>query len=57
MQECYTTLVWDTDLTSQECLKHALSKVLGLGIVVGGSIVKVPQIIKVRLKFTITLSS
>lgn len=39
--------MWNTDLADHACLKHALSKALGLGIVLGGSIVKVPQIIKI----------
>ncbi|KAL8277194.1 hypothetical protein RQP46_010367 [Phenoliferia psychrophenolica] len=46
-QECYTTLVWNLDLTATSCLKYSISKVLGLGIVAGGSIVKVPQILKI----------
>lgn len=46
-QECYTTLVWNLDLTSSSCLKYSISKVLGLVIVAGGSIVKVPQIVKI----------
>ncbi|KAH8924239.1 mannose-P-dolichol utilization defect 1 protein, partial [Atractiella rhizophila] len=45
--ECYTKLVWNLDLTSTQCLRYSISKVLGLGIVVGGSIVKVPQIWKI----------
>jgi len=39
--------VWNTDLSDHACLKHSLSKALGLGIVLGGSIVKLPQIVKV----------
>ncbi|GAA5896601.1 hypothetical protein JCM8208_004243 [Rhodotorula glutinis] len=46
-QECYTTLVWNTDLTDERCLKLALSKGLGLGMVAGGAILKVPQILTV----------
>ncbi|GAA5953672.1 hypothetical protein JCM8115_004119 [Rhodotorula mucilaginosa] len=46
-QECYTTLVYNLDLTSSECLKLALSKVLGLGMVAGGAILKLPQILTV----------
>ena len=33
------------DIGDVECLKYALSKGLGLGIVVGGSIMKVPQLL------------
>jgi mannose-P-dolichol utilization defect protein 1 len=32
------------NLTDGDCLKYALSKGLGLGIVVGGGIVKIPQV-------------
>ncbi|KAH9851658.1 mannose-P-dolichol utilization defect 1 protein [Lenzites betulinus] len=44
-QKCYTSIVEDLDLTDVECLKYSLSKGLGLGIVVGGSIMKVPQLL------------
>jgi len=43
-EKCYTVLVYDFDITHSECLKYALSKGLGLGIVLGGSIVKIPQV-------------
>src|SRR6266480_3034782 len=44
--ECYTTLILDVDLQSQECLKLAVSKGLGLAIVGVSCVVKIPQIIK-----------
>lgn len=47
MQSCYKTLIWDTDFGHQDCLKLGISKGLGLGIVAGGAIVKLPQIIKI----------
>lgn len=47
LQECYTTLVWNLDLTSEYCLKLGLSKGLGLAMVAGGAILKLPQIITV----------
>lgn len=37
-------LVYDFNITEVECLKYALSKGLGFGIVVGGSTLKVPQV-------------
>lgn len=40
-------MVYNLDLDDVRCLRYSLSKVLGLGIVVGGSIVKVPQILKI----------
>ncbi|KAG9315309.1 hypothetical protein JVU11DRAFT_4448 [Chiua virens] len=43
-EKCYTSLVKDLNLGDVDCLKYALSKGLGLGIVVGGSIMKVPQL-------------
>lgn len=43
---CYQTLLLDIDPTSVPCLKLALSKGLGIGIVTVSSIVKVPQILK-----------
>jgi len=46
-QECYTTLIYNLDFGDTRCLRLALSKVLGVGIVVGGGIVKVPQILMI----------
>ncbi|KAI8868930.1 PQ-loop-domain-containing protein [Ramicandelaber brevisporus] len=45
--ECYVELVEKLNVTHTECLKHGLSRGLGLGIVAGSSIVKVPQIVKI----------
>jgi mannose-P-dolichol utilization defect protein 1 len=42
--KCYTSLVYDFNLGDVDCLKYALSKGLGLGIVLGGGIVKIPQV-------------
>lgn len=44
-QECYTSLVENLALTDVQCLKYALSKGLGIGIVIGGSVMKVPQLL------------
>ncbi|KAH9480949.1 Mannose-P-dolichol utilization defect 1 protein [Psilocybe cubensis] len=44
-KECYTSLVENLHLGDVKCLKYSLSKGLGIGIVVGGSIMKVPQIL------------
>lgn len=44
-QECYTSLVENLALTDVQCLKYALSKGLGVGIVIGGSVMKVPQLL------------
>ncbi|KAI0126926.1 hypothetical protein BJ170DRAFT_424104 [Xylariales sp. AK1849] len=45
-ETCYKTLILDLDPTSTECVKFAISKGLGIGIIGASSIVKVPQIIK-----------
>ncbi|KAJ8481413.1 hypothetical protein ONZ51_g6001 [Trametes cubensis] len=44
-EKCYTSIVENLDFADAECLKYSLSKGLGLGIVVGGSIMKVPQLL------------
>ncbi|KAI0703760.1 hypothetical protein BC835DRAFT_1303030 [Cytidiella melzeri] len=44
-QKCYVSLVEDLNISDVDCLKYALSKGLGIGIVVGGSIMKVPQLL------------
>jgi mannose-P-dolichol utilization defect 1 len=43
-QECYTSLIESLNFGDVKCLKYSLSKALGVGIVFGGSIMKVPQI-------------
>ena len=43
---CYKTLILDIDPSNTPCLKLAFSKALGLAIVAGSSIVKIPQILK-----------
>jgi len=45
-ETCYKNLILDLDPTDSECLKLAISKGLGIGIIGASSIVKVPQIIK-----------
>ena len=45
-ETCYKTLLLDVALDNQECLKLAISKGLGIGIIAASSIVKVPQILK-----------
>ncbi|KAH9868357.1 hypothetical protein J1614_007429 [Plenodomus biglobosus] len=43
---CYKTLIYNVDLSATECVKLAISKGLGIGIIGASSIVKVPQLIK-----------
>jgi mannose-P-dolichol utilization defect protein 1 len=45
-EQCYKTLLLDLDLEASECIKLAISKGLGIGIIAASSIVKVPQILK-----------
>ncbi|KAL9127649.1 MAG: hypothetical protein Q9217_003517 [Psora testacea] len=44
--DCYKSLVLDINLDDTTCLKLATSKALGLGIIAGSSVVKIPQILK-----------
>jgi mannose-P-dolichol utilization defect protein 1 len=44
--ECYQNLLLDINLESTDCLKLAISKGLGIGIIAASSVVKVPQILK-----------
>jgi len=44
-EKCYTSLVEEINVSDVDCLKLAVSKALGIGIVVGGSIMKLPQIL------------
>lgn len=44
--DCYRSLILDIDLANTPCLKLAISKALGLAIVSGSAIVKIPQILK-----------
>ncbi|KAL1921028.1 uncharacterized protein VTP21DRAFT_11663 [Calcarisporiella thermophila] len=46
-EHCYTTLVEQLHLLDSACLRHSLSKGLGMGIVVGSAIVKVPQLLTI----------
>jgi len=44
---CYKTLILDIDpFSSPDCLKLAISKALGIGIIGASSIVKIPQLLK-----------
>jgi len=45
-EQCYKTLLLDVDIEATDCIKLAISKGLGIGIIAASSIVKVPQIIK-----------
>ena len=44
--DCYKSLVLDINLEDATCLKLATSKALGIAIIGGSSVVKIPQILK-----------
>lgn len=44
-QKCYVSLVENLNIDDVDCIKYSLSKGLGVGIVAGGSIMKVPQLL------------
>ncbi|KAI9430244.1 hypothetical protein H4582DRAFT_1442125 [Lactarius indigo] len=44
-QKCYISLIEDLNIEDVQCIKYSLSKGVGVAIVVGGSIMKVPQLL------------
>ncbi|KAJ7594592.1 hypothetical protein C8J56DRAFT_927132 [Mycena floridula] len=44
-EKCFVSLVENLDLKDVQCIRYSISKGLGLGIVVGGSVMKVPQVL------------
>jgi len=47
--KCFEDVVVKGNIDNMVCMKAFLSKVLGLGIVVGSSLVKLPQVLKIML--------
>jgi len=45
--QCFESLVVDLDFSNVPCIKMLVSKALGLAIVVGSSLVKLPQVVKI----------
>ncbi|KAF7548472.1 hypothetical protein G7Z17_g7035 [Cylindrodendrum hubeiense] len=45
-EKCYSSLLLDVNIEDADCIKFAISKGLGIGIIAASSIVKVPQILK-----------
>ncbi|KAI8976552.1 hypothetical protein BDB01DRAFT_702421, partial [Pilobolus umbonatus] len=45
--KCYSSLIEDWHIRDIDCIQLLLSKLLGTAIVIGGSIVKIPQIITI----------
>lgn len=56
-QKCYVSLVENLNIGDVECLKYSASKCLGIGIVVGGSIMKLPQLMLSAQCFPLAHSS
>lgn len=48
-EKCYVSLVENFNITDIDCVRYSISKALGFGIVLGGSIVKIPQIVTILL--------
>ncbi|KAI8379586.1 uncharacterized protein BYT42DRAFT_569305 [Radiomyces spectabilis] len=46
-EKCYVSLIEDLNFADVDCIKYSLSKGLGFGIVAGGCIVKIPQILSI----------
>ncbi|KAK5149168.1 hypothetical protein LTR04_007387 [Oleoguttula sp. CCFEE 6159] len=44
--QCYKALIHDIDLSNTTCLKLAISKGLGIGIIGASAVVKIPQLLK-----------
>ena len=44
-QECYTSLIEDLNISDVKCIRCSVSKGLGIGIVAGGSVMKIPQLL------------
>jgi hypothetical protein len=49
-QKCYVSLVENLNVEDVDCIKYSLSKAIGVGIVAGGSIMKVPQLVLSTLR-------
>jgi mannose-P-dolichol utilization defect protein 1 len=45
-ETCYKSLLYEIDISNTPCIKLAISKGLGIGIIGASSVVKVPQILK-----------
>lgn len=45
--ECCDRFAYDWDFLDPECMKHAITKGIGYGIIVASTLVKLPQVIKI----------
>ena len=46
-EDCFDKFVNKQDFSDTECIKFTISKAVGLAIVAGSSILKIPQIVKI----------
>ncbi|CAG8500590.1 8583_t:CDS:1 [Ambispora gerdemannii] len=46
-EECYNSLITNLNISDTQCTKLVFSKALGIGIVLGGSLIKLPQVLKI----------
>lgn len=46
-EDCFNKFVNNHDFSDTDCIKFTISKGIGLAIVVGSAIVKLPQILKI----------
>lgn len=46
-EACYSTLIHNADVSDLSCLRLAVSKALGIGIIIFGSILKIPQMMTI----------
>lgn len=45
--KCCHTFLDDFNFTDEQCIKTSLSKFIGMGIIIGSTLVKMPQVIKI----------
>jgi mannose-P-dolichol utilization defect protein 1 len=45
--KCYSSLIEDLNLGDVDCIKYSISKAIGIAMILGGSIVKIPQILTI----------
>ncbi|KAI8889368.1 mannose-P-dolichol utilization defect 1 protein [Backusella circina FSU 941] len=46
-EKCYGSLIEDLNLGDVDCIKYSMSKAIGIAMILGGSIVKIPQILTI----------
>lgn len=46
-EKCCHTFLVDFNFTDEQCIKTSVSKFIGIGIIIGSTLVKMPQVIKI----------